>query len=283
MGGLWKSISLGLHNRFVNQALPMLHKVSGKQGTAPLPPYIDTQSSESKLEQYATWRHHRVRDEDIFIVPCNGLSGLRPTVTEAAHLPGQSPWGPCQHFLRETPWSLSGSFRAHNFFLFCLYHEHEVRGELSCGVRRRNAGQLRARSAGTVQGDLSSSAGIISSLVQEKVKAWADNREPRVAATGSLTLNFWTPYSMKLCIIPSLAPWDVCERCSHEYSSSPTGETLCYEKIAAFSPYLWGSWWRAWRQSGNSDGSHFAPARAAYQQNAGADSRRDYLITYLLH
>ena len=81
----------------------------------------------------------------------------------------------------------------------------------------------------------------LSSLVQEKVNARADNREPCVAATGSLTLNFWTPYSMKLYITPSLAPQDVCERCSQEYSSSPTGETLCYVKIAAFSPYLRGS------------------------------------------
>lgn len=134
------------------------------------------------------------------------------------------------------------------FFYFCLNRKHEVRGELSRGVCRgqagsrqpRNAGQLRAWSTGTIQGGMSS-AGIISSLIQQKVKARADNHEPCVAATGSLTLNFWTPYSMKLYITPSLAPQDVCERCSQEYSSSPTGETLCYVEIAAFSPYLRGS------------------------------------------
>lgn len=85
------------------------------------------------------------------------------------------------------------------------------------------------------------SAGIQSSLVQEKVKAPADNCEPRVAATGSLTLNFWTLYSMKRSITPSLAPQDVCERCSQEYSSLPTGETLCYVKISASCCYLRGS------------------------------------------
>lgn len=34
-------------------------------------------------------------------------------------------------------------------------------------------------------------------LVQGKAAAWADSSEPRVAGTGSLTLNFWTPYSKK--------------------------------------------------------------------------------------
>jgi len=135
------------------------------------------------------------------------------------------------------------------FFYFCLYGEHGVCGEGSHGAccsragsrRPRNAGQLGAWSAGTIQGSMSPSAGILSSLVEEKVKARADNCELHVAVTGSLALNFWTPYSMKLRIIPSLAPQDVCQRCSQEYSSSPTGETLCYVKIAAFSPYLGGS------------------------------------------
>lgn len=157
-----------------------------------------------------------VRAEAIFTLPYSGLSGLRPSVTggclpASAELASVCSWGPCQRFLGETPWSLSGSFTADLFF-FIIFASTMSMGELSRGAccgragsrRSRNAGQLRAWSTGTIQGRMSSSAGIVSSLV--KVKAQADNREPCVAATGSLTLNFWTPYSMKLYIIPSLAP-----------------------------------------------------------------------------
>lgn len=71
----------GLHTRFVDQTLRPLHKVSGEQETAPFRPRIDTQSSENKLEQHATWRRHRVRAEAIFALPYSGLSGLRPLMT----------------------------------------------------------------------------------------------------------------------------------------------------------------------------------------------------------
>lgn len=47
VGGPRKGISLGLCNRFVDQTPPALHKASGEQEPAPLPP----QSSELKLEQ----------------------------------------------------------------------------------------------------------------------------------------------------------------------------------------------------------------------------------------
>lgn len=130
VGGPQRSISLGLHSRFVNQTLPLLHKVSGKQGTVPFPPYIDTQSSENKLEQQTTWRRPRVRAEAIFTLPYNGLSGLRPLVTGGC-LPARAEptpvcqWGPCQRFLRAAPRSPSGSFTANSPF-FYFYHEHEV-------------------------------------------------------------------------------------------------------------------------------------------------------------
>lgn len=223
--------------------------------------------------------------EATFTLLYSSFSGLIPLVTGGcsparAKLAPVCQWEPCPCSFGAIPWSLSGSFMAVHFLLFSpLPPAQGLRWVIAWGVLwLRNVGQLRAWSSGTTQGRRSSA-----SLVQKKVKAWADNGEQCMAVTGSLTANFWMPYSMEGCIPPSLAPQDVCERCSQEYSSSPTGETLCYVKIAAFSPYLGGSWWRAWRQSGNSDGSHLAPVRAAYQQNAGADSRQDYLITYLLH
>lgn len=123
VGGPWKSISLGLHNRFVDQILPPVPKVSGKQETAPLQPYTDTQSSDNKLDQHATWRLHHVCAEAIFTLPYSGLSGLRPFVTRG-FLPARAEPAPvcqqgqCQCFLGATPWSLSGSFTADNFLLF---------------------------------------------------------------------------------------------------------------------------------------------------------------------
>lgn len=96
VGGPWKSISLGLHNRFVDQILPPLPKVSGKQETAPLQPYTDTQSSDSKLDRRATWRLHHVCAEAVFTLPYSGLSGLRPFVTRGC-LPARAEPAPvCQ-------------------------------------------------------------------------------------------------------------------------------------------------------------------------------------------